>query len=677
MASRTATLKINLQTGSFDAQIRKARKTVENESSKMGKAIRTSLKGGFKAAGQGARDLAGSLKDTIKVAATLGGAFSLHAAIGDAVMLEDAYIQLGGSLTNLSDKAVSSAQAQAMVERVATKTGLAIQELVLVGNQLSNVPVEHFEDALERSQQQAKRLGVEGEQVAEVYSILFSKGLFKGGAEEIEMFTERMNRFAAAGMGMQVGDRLATNDIAEFAAFTKRLGGDLEQATRMMGLLEMSGGAVGKSGKDLGEAFEPIEEFFNTTGTPKALEELRVAAKVGKGDIVDTGDAFENFLKIMEMKGAKGKRVMQEYLKMFGNERSQKMLSDILGKKFTQQMFTGKVGHEQLVKRADEVRKAANAQFDVEAERVRIAKQNAEMAKAMSRVWSKAKNELTKAFSGAEVQAALASLMESMPAFAEGLASLVKVVAENPLKSIAAIIGLKVGGMFAGGMIKSAGAMAIKKLFADKLLSRTAAGALDKMFTKMDFTGSQVTGGGMSKGMGKLLKGLGLASVAVAAFHVGKMFVDSLIEEEFDKQAKRADVINVGKSGYGSDVRTVEEANAREKELVDVANRIAADINSMHDISRIHEELPKFLMAKAGGQKTPEQLATAQHDAALRELEIVRQKQGRLAHAADLAAQSLENVARINAGGRTGTTTVSRGPNTAPPNKPGSAEVGD
>lgn len=508
MATREASLKITIQPNAFQSGIRRMTNMVRKSGFQMRSTLSQSLKKGFEAGKEAAKDMGAGIKDTLKTAATLGGAISVGAAVKTALDAEEAYTQLSGALEMYSGKNVKAAEAQAMVGNVAKRTKLSIGSLVENANQLAAVPIEEFESSLERSQMQAKRLGVQGELTARVYSRLMSSGIAKT-AEEAEILTERMNKFGRTALGLDVDEAIDPNDMAEFASFVNLAN---SEAGKMMNILEMTGGALAK---DLGQSIEFIEEFGNVTGTDRELRALRESAKLGKDDIVDTGDAFENFLQVATMGGEKGARAFTAFADAFGNERSTKMLEQLFGKKLSMEIVEGKATKLALDERAEELRGVYNATFNEAKERQRIEKQDAAIKATASASFREAMNKITTALASPKMIAALDKLADKLPALADTLASVIEWIADNPWSSIAAIVGGKIGLAFAGGALKEAVMSALLGGKGGAIAGR-GGGLVGAAGRGVVGLGKGVVAAGASSAVGSALGGGAVAGTAVA-----------------------------------------------------------------------------------------------------------------------------------------------------------------
>ena len=679
MATREAALKVTLKPGAFKAGLRKMTSMTRSAGGKMGSALKGPLKDGFKEAGAAAKNMLGSITDAVKVAASLGGAFSAGAAVKGAVESEEAYLRLGLSLTEMGDKAVSAAEAQEMVQRTAKKTKVELGQLQEMASQLTGLGGGRFEKALERAAAQSHRLGADGQMVAEVYSVLLTKGLAETG-NEAELATERLVKLGRSVLGLNIEDALNPADIAEFAAFTNRAGEDLNT---MLNLLEASGGA---GVKDFGEAIELLEEFSNVLGTTKGFEEIRKGAKLTTKEFVDTGNSVENFVQLTEIGGKKGQKAMTAFFDAFGSEKAQTMIENLFGKDLVLQIRRGEADQDDIDVATGLLTKVLDKRTETEKVRKRIAEDDAKFQKTNAAKMRDAMNDLHKAFASPEMIAAVTELTKLLPDLVAGLTELLKLVAQNPKEALATVVLGQVGMVFAGAAVQSAAAAGVKALLVKMGITAAAGGAVSTAGGAVAGAGGAAAAGGgataaiaaavavagtsvAALSAGVLAAGVAIAGVVgvAAGTAFNELVMDPAQQKEFDAiaGATNADTRSELAMGPKSTAKEVEtaivdilKAKSKLEESESVFNTVFGNMAAIITDVKDPAEMRKESMDKLNEQEAR-----------------LREKFSMLAGAADVASKALRNTPGGGGGGGGGGNTT-RGPRVPPNPQPGASPVG-
>lgn len=473
MAGRESWLKVGLRAGSFTATLRQMKGMSAGAGKTMGVLLGKPIAQGFRAGVKEARaslgelkkefnNLADKAKDKLAFAATLGGAVSVGALVKSAMEGQAAYIDLGISLTKVEGKAVSAAQAQMMVENAARRTKIQVDELIGVTDELKDVGVDKFEDTLVRSQMQAKRLGLDGMAVANIYKTLLTKGLADSAAQA-EILMERIANID--------DDKLNPDIIREFSVQMGVAGGKTEN---MLNVIEAVGGQV----KDFKAASEVVKQFGQSFGSAKGMDDLTKSAGVGKVKLDANASAFENFANVVATGTSKSQAIVKAFWKSFGNEKSQKMLETLMGKELMIKIQEGKASRLELVEASERLKTLYNKQFDVESEKARIMDADAQRLQSAQARYNDAMNKLNAAFRSPKVIGAIEKLADKLPALADGIARLIEVVVDHPGESLAAVVlgrvSLGMASAFGSAAIQKAGEAGMKALMARLLVVNAA-----------------------------------------------------------------------------------------------------------------------------------------------------------------------------------------------------------
>lgn len=449
MAQQEASIRLTIKTAGFVAGMRQLTSKVGAWGEELGKKMGQPMKKGLASAKESMKDLGSSMKDGIKNAAALGTGLVGGAMVAKVIEAEKAYMTLGSQIRDVNGQLITTERAQELVTNAANNTKVGMDEVRAAALQLSRVgPPNQVQDFTERAVLQAKRLGVESSLVARTFSRLSAKGLAKS-ADEAERLTETMYDFGRSVLGVDPDEAIDPNDMAEFAAFANTTGTNVQALT---GFLKMTGTTV----KDMGQAFEVVEELGLVMNTRKGLAELAKAAGLSKNQMLEltsTESSLERFLKVMDM-GPKAAQAMQEAM---GTDRARQAVEEVFGKELTLKLRAGKASKDELKTRAEEVRKGLAAAADQTKMIADIEKKDAEMMKSKSSNITQALNLLEQSFAKPKMMAAIERLTKLLPDIADAFANLFEFVVNNPMLAGGMFVGAKVGMSFAGGALQEAG----------------------------------------------------------------------------------------------------------------------------------------------------------------------------------------------------------------------------
>ena len=453
MSTRDAIIRIKVQPGQFNSAIRQMQAKVSSAGKRMGSSLREPLRKGIEAGTDAARGLVNELGNALTTAATLGGAISGGALVREAAMAETKYIQLANSMEMFTGKTYKAVDAQAAVESVAKKTSLPIKDIQSSMDRLAAVAGKaDIEKLLERSGNQARRLGIESETIAQVYTNMVAKGIAKT-ADEAEGLTEEIYRTMRGLVGIEKTEALEPKDISEMAAFINATG---ESAAKMLSIMSLGGDKVAK---DFGKMNEIIEEVGINFGNAKGIKDMQKQLGKNKNVIDESKTGLENFVSVAEA----GPKAFSKMAAVFGGDDAKKAVRALMGgpELIMKAQKKGKEGDEaraqwqlRVEKLKQQIAKASAYQID----RAKIEKEDAKHKETMIAKFDQAMNKLQMAMMKPGVIKAMNSLADSLPKLADELSKLIEFIANNPMTAIGAGVGLKVGGAalsgFGGQMIQ-------------------------------------------------------------------------------------------------------------------------------------------------------------------------------------------------------------------------------
>ncbi len=449
--AREAAIRVSLRKNELKSDVRSIESRFKAAGKRIGAALRAPISAGLDSAKQSISNIGGEIRNTFKMAATLGGAITVGGAVKSAMEAQTAYLQLGDALTTFSKQSWEAADAQAMVARVADQTKIPIGDLRTTLFQLASASEKiDIEKLLERAGSQARRLGMEGDYIAEVYSRLIAKGVAET-AEETENLTEQFNYLFRTMLGESLQDAIGPNDVAELAAY---IGTTKNNAAEMLKLISMSGEKVKK---DFGKANEVVEELGLSLGQTKGIDEYTKKLKLPKGVIDKNKTALENMIAIAEL----GQKKFDAYANALSTDTAGPALKHVIGVEF----FEGKVSKKKWDLRIEELKKELADLGDLVVDRTKLEAADLRHKKTINADVNDAMNKLAKTFSDEKMQKAISDLSKHLPTLAEGLADLVSWIVENPWKAAAAAGGVKIGGAALAGAAGAALPAAGKALF--------------------------------------------------------------------------------------------------------------------------------------------------------------------------------------------------------------------
>lgn len=648
-AVNEASIRVTANTAPFQADMRKASRNVKREAGKMEDSLGDALKKGFGEGKKNAKALLGSVRDITSQILTLGGAVSGGMLVGNAVKAQQANIVLAAKLSRVRGELVGVAEAQKDIETATDRAGGSLEEMRDSANLLAGVSdligKDGFADALARSTLQAKRFGVEGDKVAEIWARTMRMLGEGADVDEVESNIERL-AMTVETMGQNVADVFNPEDISEFISKTQRTNLEFEQA---LVLLEMM---VGK-GREFGEALEFAEEVGLALGTAGGLQNITEAANMSKDALNVNNTIAENFIAIL----AKGPKAVKAMAKEMQSDLAGAGFEEILGKDFVARALTGKgkFTDDELrdanAKIEDAFSRQAKATFDA----VAIEEHNNAIRATAGAKFGSAMRELNKAFQSDKVTEAITKIADELPKIVEPIAALVATAAEDPWTTVATIVGARLALAVGGPMVTAAVTKGVTTLF-----SRAAAQAVATSAAAMAVQGAGAVGLGATAGAGGVAGAAALAAGAAtvvlaagaaAAFGlaVGTVISKLLgqeesIVEEFDA-LRAAQFATTTASGVGPGA-SAEKIKSALEDLKTSKVRLA------ESESNIFQQGLAGAASLVTGKKSPDEMREEASKKIEAESARLIEALSKIAGAADGAARGLENI-KDKAGGTT------------------------
>lgn len=526
-ALNEASIRVTANTAPFQASMRAAADAVRNSAVKMGQAMKPALKNAFDAGKQSLHGFKSELQGVVAHAATLGGALSFGALIHSAENAKKRNIALAASMSGIQRRFVDVAEVQGIVERAADNTAESFEHTRDVMGALTNVSNKiDIEDALKRANLQARRLGLEGKMVADVYGRLAATGVAKT-AEEAEAIAEQIAFMAQDVVGISMEEAFQPNDIAEFASFMKR--GNMELNTALQFFSLMKG-----TTKDFGKGIEIVEELGDALNDTKELQAIREAAGMTRDELNSTKGVAENLITVL----GKGPKAIKPLMDALGFQARQG-LENLLGTEFVDKAIkgTGKIAQGELQEAQNKVRALLEREADYKFDALAAEQRNAELRHASSSRMQEAINKMERAFQSEKMTHAIETVADKLPMLADALASFVSFALENPGTAIAGALAAKAGLAFGSSLVQQAVASGAKSLFT-RIMAMQAMTSAPVMKVGMDAAGRMAMNlpTGQLAGVGGAAAAAGSAGIATmvagatAAGLVGFFGTKSLLE---------------------------------------------------------------------------------------------------------------------------------------------------
>ena len=477
----------------------------------------------FGSAAAGARrsigNLGGAIKNTLALAGSLGGAFTVGAGIKSALQLQTTYQRLSFGIRSATGNMMTHVDVQKLVERSAAATGRTNAEMAESFGQLMDATGEldfstkvletlgHVSMAtgaelgtlVTLADQLHTKFNVSADSMGDAIAQLYQLTKFKGGPklEEIAEFAGKMGAELLAaglegkrGIDFMVGSLKATDDpmgniqaqVKGIRMLLRGLGNqsDLKDLAKNLGIdpksLINEKDAIARLRKVLGFGAKGVKAL---TGSMKEGEEKQAM------EVLFT-KPFEDALAEAQKSGLKGKAAIDQALLVFDKQ-------------------IGEFGKANMTA-ADMLEEAARMRQTPEAQ------------------LNAALNTLSTALGDPAIVGAINDLAAHLPALAKLFGEFVSFAAKNPILSGALALGGKVGVDAAGG--------AARAIFEGHRAGGTAlTGALGEGTATLK-SGVKDAFGSVSGLLGAAGQAFGIAASAYLAFKVGQEWIDNNFDEQ-------------------------------------------------------------------------------------------------------------------------------------------------
>lgn len=533
--ANTVELKLTLDNQEFLVSMRKSGDTAQKST--------TAMQAGVSKAKDSLVDLKNTTKQVVGGLVTLGGAFSVAASAKSAIQLQSQLTDLAFRVQRVTGAATDWRQMQNQLAPVASRTGKTTSEIA-----------EAFTDIFEASGD----LKFTEEAISAVGTFSTATGRDLKETSKLAGVLGRQFKLS----GREVGDALAY--IGDQTAAGGLKWEDMAEDASELGSIALAAGQKGGEGfqrmialatkvspkvKDMSETLMGLEQVTEKMRDPAFVDTLTAATKVKFKDkgFAEQGDAFQR-LRVMLGKGNDVR--MQLKAELPGRE--EKAVIETLMEPF-EKAYQASIASGEDVKTATEkglqaydaslakLGKSTSKFGDVQEQALKkMATPEGQLKKAME--------TLNQAFTKPEVIGAINELAKSLPALAEGLATVVGFIAKHPMLAAAGYGAAKVGMGFAQGAITQAATNFAQGAFAKSAMTSAA-----------NFFTSGVSQGTVWQGAGKAM---GVAAAAIIAFEFTKA---ALEEDQKKKEEKATDLRSAVMESGGA--KTAEEKMAAAKKL--------------------------------------------------------------------------------------------------------------
>lgn len=602
MATREASVKLTLSNSQFLTAIKDTGNEVDRLGKK-GKRAMSLLGDGLGGAKRALGDLGASIKSTLGMAATLGGAFSMGSAINSALKLRTTYSQLAFQIQTATGRTTSFADVQRVAERAATNTGRSTEEMTEAFASLVQATgdVDFAEGALTAIGTTATATGKSLDAIGTVADQLHTKfgvsaegmqdalaQVFEASTKGGPAFEEFAGVMAGAGaellaaglegqrgLNFMLGALVETDDkmkdlpaqVKGLKAVLRGLGneGDLKKLAESIGIdpkkLINEKDAIARLRRVLGSGKKGVDALMGSMNEGEEKEVMKILFT----------DPFEKALSEAQASGAKGRAAIDQALTAFDEQ---------IGE-FGKATMNG----AQLVERANELRQTPEARLN------------------------EALDRLNQKFGDPRIIDAIGKLSEHLPRLAELFGSLVAFAAESPVLAAS----LAIAGKAATGFAQDLAGAAIKQLLTG------AAGAAGSAAAGAAGAGAAGAAGGAAAGgaLAALAVPAAIIAGAAATFAIGAEQIDNAYDREADVVKELAEATaSAGNRGSLEQMRKQLERLEAAKSNFREANVGGGIVDRMGDLVTGRDS-----KALAGTQLTDAQTATAQLQRMIKERE--------------------------------------------------------
>jgi hypothetical protein len=546
MAEREAAVKLTLDNAQFVVSIKRAGDEVDKVGAR-GKKSLGLWSVGADAAKKSVMDLGGAVKRTLGLAVTLGGAFSMGAALKTTIALQSQYARLAFRIQQSNGQMLRTADVQQIVERASAATGRTNAEMVDTFAKLRDATgdVDFAKDSLQAVGTTAMGTGASLDTLVTLTDQLHTKfGVTAAGMQDA-----LAQVWGAAGQGGPAFDELAeTMSTVGAEALAAGLKGKEGLGFVLGALVNTDDGAAGLSKQVRG-----LRALLRGLGEKGELQKLAAGLGIDSKKLINEKDAIAR-LRTIFTQGKKGADALigsmhegeeKETLKVLFVDPFEQALKDAQksGLKGKAAIDKALVSFDQQIQGFG---KSATKGAAI------ISEANARREDPEQKL-TEALGTLNKAFAQPEIIAAINDLAKELPNLAKVVGEIVTWAAKHPLLAGGAAIGVK-GGLAAGSAVAGA---ALKGLFASGA-GAAGAGAAGAEVAAAGGAAATAGGAGAAAGGGAAVAaGLALLPAAIfAAIGAGGLIaqrqIKSAYEEEGDVMKELASSTAAGFTGGGT-----------------------------------------------------------------------------------------------------------------------------
>lgn len=576
MADRDAKVRLNLAANGFLTQLQQLRaaseefeKAVEGvgaggeKASKKLSAFGTAAKAGLGAAKTSLSELGASLKSTLTMVGTLGGALSVASAVRGALDLKQSYKDIAFGLQAGTGAAVTWQSVQTQIEGT------------------------------------AGRWKQSNKDVASTYGELATR---MNDAKKASAATESIAKFALAGIApMQTLTRIATSLTEQFKIKPEGLDDGLAQVVSLARKAKMPIEELEPKMQQLGATAKTMG-MEGSAGLQKMMGMLVLAAGTGKNTRQTFTEITDLFAKLSD----------PSFLKDIGQKMHLKLDNHGAPKDHVMEMIVAHSGgkHEELAKffsgadlnlvtafgavykkaadatkgdlqakthaglaALDEAMKAAGKSEFQAADVDRQAADNAQDAHAKIQ---EALNKLEVAFTKPKMIDALEKLADVAPKVVDALAKMLGFAVDHPKTAAAVVVGAKVGSAVlpaVAGSLLSAGGKALWKMIAGRAAATAAT-------TAATAEGATAAGGAGAAAGGAGIGAAALAALPVAITAAGALYTGHKINQRMG--TKGQDLFDLSQATEGARLAMGGSEGQRRSAAKELRERLAASRKTGH-----------------------------------------------------------------------------------------------
>jgi len=601
MADKEARVRLTLTSDQFLAKLRQAMKGSKDAASELAKAIEqtgnASENAGKKASSVGAAfaksfaavksevvGVGNQIKGLIGTAATLGGAFTVGAALKNTVALQSGFSELALRMELTSKETVRWQDLQKQAQAAAGATTRTTDEMresmakVYAGTGDGKFATESM-TAIGTA---ATATGKNVTDLAEMAAIFHKK--FGASAKDLPQFFERIAEKADSG-GQSFESIKA--DLEDMAAVAQRAG--VKGGEGLTFILETTKQLDAKLGA--GKAAAGLKGIFETLeNTPEKRQQVSNLLNAGNAEVQwgrsdgvrfsDKDDVFTKTKKVLTRYtdqgsiwdrniGQRGGHTVSAFKDMFQGD-SKRTMQELMN---PFEVAFKKARSEN--KSIDEARKIGTEAFEANIKKLsessatgaKLQKAAADKAKEPAAQLRTALDALQTAVAQPELVGAINDLAKALPDLVKAIAPYISWAAKNPL----AAAGMAVGGKLAvtgGSSLAGSALQGVAQHFAGIGVQ------IGKEFA------TSATGGAVWNAMGSQTgKAIGVVAAALIAYQVGKLGLDKVINPDLDK--KNAEALDSGQADSVIARGTAPGATPEQK--MAAAKAAAAELAKMTD----------------------------------------------------------------------------------------------